>query len=680
MAEDLFSLSLEELQAVKITVATGGQQTLVDAPAVASVITAYDIVKSGASDIDDVLAAIPGLHVSVDPIGYQPVYIFRGIRTQLASQVQILINGIPSKALFQGTFHQLWGGMPVKSIARIEVIRGPSSSVYGADAMSGIINIITKNPQELSGTQIGGGVGSYDTADAWILHGSEWGEWGLGFTLEYHQTEGFDGLIEHDSQTNLDLVFGTSASLAPGEVSLSRQNLDMRLELQRDTFKLRIGLQHRSDWGIGPGLASALDPEVRIDSERWNLDVGYHDLPLGDDWQLTSVLSYYSTTHEKDNNLRLYPRGTNLGFGVLEDGLIANPEMFERHYRFDNSVFFNGFAWHKLRVGMGYGLSDMHEVRETKNFGINPQTGLPHNPADGLIDVTDTPYVFLPEENRENYYVSLQDIWKLADDWEFTAGLRYDYYSDFGDTINPRLALVWHSTEKLVTKLLYGEAFRAPSFAQLYLENTQFNFGNPDLEAETLSSLELAFDYSLNDTTHIRVNLFHYEWDDIIRSVPIPNTTAAQSHNVGKQIGIGFEAELLWQAHDDVRVRANYAYVDAEDDETGEATANVPANQLFVGINWNFISQWSLNAEFHSIMDRKRVAQDSRDDIDDYHLLHLSLQYGTSNQRWFTAISIRNVLDEDAREPSLWAPPVPNLPNDLPLPGRNYRAELSYNF
>ena len=232
---DLFNLSLLELQQIKITVATGQEQSIFEAPAVTSVITAEDILKSGASDIDEVLESIPGLHVSRNTTGYGPLYIFRGISTEFTPQVQVLINGIPIKALFRGSIHQIWGGMPVKSIARIEVIRGPSSAVYGADALSGLINIITKTPEELSGTQTGAAWASYESADAWLLHGSQLGEWGLSFTLEYHQTDGFDGLIEHDAQTNLDFVTGTSASLAPGNTSLSRENLDMRFELQKNT-------------------------------------------------------------------------------------------------------------------------------------------------------------------------------------------------------------------------------------------------------------------------------------------------------------------------------------------------------------------------------------------------------------------------------------------------------------
>src|SRR5690606_32168414 len=83
-----------------------------------------------------------------------------------------------------------------------------------------------------------------------------------------------------------------------------------------------------------------------------------------------------------------------------------------------------------------------------------------------LIDVSDTQCVFLPEDDRENYYFYVQDIWSFLNDWELTIGVRYDDYTDFGSTVNPRLALVWSTSHNLTTKLLYGEAFRAPSFSE----------------------------------------------------------------------------------------------------------------------------------------------------------------------------------------------------------------------
>ncbi|MEJ2442990.1 MAG: TonB-dependent receptor plug domain-containing protein, partial [Exilibacterium sp.] len=136
-----------------ISIATGQKQSIAKAPAVASVITADDILRSGATDIDDVLEMVPGLHVSRDHINYNPIYTFRGIYTSFNPQVLMLINGVPLTNLFHGDRNLMWGGMPVNGISRIEVIRGPGSAIYGADAFAGVINIITKTSGDIDETE-----------------------------------------------------------------------------------------------------------------------------------------------------------------------------------------------------------------------------------------------------------------------------------------------------------------------------------------------------------------------------------------------------------------------------------------------------------------------------------------------------------------------------------------------
>src|SRR3990172_3425491 len=128
-----------------VSIATGQRQLLSQAPSTASVITAADIESMGAADLDQVLETVPGLHVSNSPILYNPLYVIRGIYSAANPQVLVLINGIPITNLFHGDRNQIWGGMLVKHITRIEVVRGPGSALYGADAFADTINIITKD-------------------------------------------------------------------------------------------------------------------------------------------------------------------------------------------------------------------------------------------------------------------------------------------------------------------------------------------------------------------------------------------------------------------------------------------------------------------------------------------------------------------------------------------------------
>ena len=242
-----------------ISIATGIAQPIAKAPAVASVITDEDIKKIGATDLDEVLETVPGLHVARDVNGYNPLYVFRGIYAGFNPQVLVLINGIPITNLFHGDRNVVWGGMPVESIARIEVIRGPGSALYGADAFAGVINIVTKGVDDLSGFSVGAKLGSFNTRNFWVSGGGELGNLKVSAILEVSSTDGQDEVIDADAQTFLDLITGTNASNAPGEVNLSSDKVDFRLETVYQNFKFRAGAQIRSDVGDGSGPGQVLN-------------------------------------------------------------------------------------------------------------------------------------------------------------------------------------------------------------------------------------------------------------------------------------------------------------------------------------------------------------------------------------------------------------------------------------
>ncbi|WP_290659942.1 TonB-dependent receptor plug domain-containing protein [Aquabacterium sp.] len=138
-----------------VSIATGSRVPVSRAPAVATVITSQDIASIGATDLDQVLETVPGLHVARETQGFAPVYVIRGINLGFNPQVLLLINGIPMTTLYTGNRGGAWGGMPVENIARVEVIRGPGSALYGADAFSGVINVITKTSGDINGTEVG---------------------------------------------------------------------------------------------------------------------------------------------------------------------------------------------------------------------------------------------------------------------------------------------------------------------------------------------------------------------------------------------------------------------------------------------------------------------------------------------------------------------------------------------
>ncbi|MCV2369130.1 TonB-dependent receptor plug domain-containing protein [Roseateles oligotrophus] len=145
----------EELAAVYgdaelISIATGTRQPLRLAPSVASVITAADIKALGISNLERLLEGVPGLHVTRGGANYEPQYVMRGIVSGQTPQLLLLQNGQPMTTMLVGNKGQMWGDFPAQQIARVEIIRGPGSALYGAEAYSGVINIITKTAADLA--------------------------------------------------------------------------------------------------------------------------------------------------------------------------------------------------------------------------------------------------------------------------------------------------------------------------------------------------------------------------------------------------------------------------------------------------------------------------------------------------------------------------------------------------
>jgi len=645
-----------------VSIATGRKQPVAKAPAVASVITANDIKDMGAKDVIEVLETVPGIHVSSRAAGYNPIIVIRGIHSGFNPQVLMLVNGIPLTNLIFGNRGEVWAGMPVENISRIEVIRGPGSAVYGADAFAGTINIITKTAGEVDGIKSGVSVGSYNTHRGWLMYGGALGGWDLALALEVMDTNGQDEKVVSDAQTSLDALFGTSTSFAPGEINDGKESVDLRIDLSKGNWRLRGGYQVRRNVELGAGASDALDPYGEGESDRFNFDIVYTNENLADYWDIEARLSYFDVSTEVD--LVLFPPGS-FG-GAFPDGVIGRPDVYERHYRFDSSAFYTGIENHNIRVGAGYHYLDQYRIEETKNFFIlaTPLGPLPV-PLGGLVDVTNTmPYN--REEVREVSYLFVQDEWKLIRDWSLTAGVRYDHYSDFGDTVNPRFALVWDTAYNFTTKLLYGKAFRAPSFAEQFNINNPVAIGNDSLDPEIIDTYELAFDYVYSPHLRMGLNVFYYEMQDIIKFTPT-------AENTGDQTGQGLEFEFEWKASDDLSVRGNYAYQDSEDEDTNSDAANAPQQQLYLRADYRLTPTWSLNSQLNHVKDRARAFGDLRPDVDDYTTVDLTVRGKDLLPGLEVAFSVRNLTDEDVFEPSL-APGL--IPNDLPLAGRSIFAEI----
>jgi iron complex outermembrane receptor protein len=633
------------------------------------VITSRDIEAMGATDLDQALESVPGLHVSMSNIALKPIYSFRGIFTKENPEILMLVNGIPITNVFWGDRSQAWGGMPLENVSRIEVIRGPGSALYGADAFSGVINVITKTATEINGTESGVRIGSFNSRDAWIQHGGELGTLASAFYLRAGNTDGQKGIIQKDSQSAWDALYGTNASLAPGTINAERKAIDAHAELSKEAWRFRATYQKR-EVGSGAGLAGSLDPNARVSESRTYMDLNYEQANWVPNWDVSGVVGYYNIKEKlADPTITLFPAGATLPWGTFPNGMIGNPAHSEQHTHASVSAFYTGFEQHRVRVGTGFRIEDMYAVEETKNYDAT------FSPLPGIVDATGNPFlVYMLPHKRHLSYVFIQDEWGLAKDWALTAGVRHDKYSDFGGTTNPRLALVWDAAYNVVVKVMHGTAFRAPSFSELYAINNPVTIGSPSLKPETITTDELAFSWQATSALQSNLNFFKYEMRNII--LPVATAATPTYQNAGDQSGRGLELESTLDVTNNVRLTGSYSLQHSVDEHTGQDAGMAPHRRLFGRADWRFAPLWQLGTTVNNVADRAREPGDTRPQVPNYTTVNLTLRREKVVDGLDVNAMVSNLFNQSAWEPTFNAV---GMYSDLPLPGRAFYIQLKLN-
>ena len=706
MLEEEMALSFEDEY---VSIASGYEEVLSRAPAVASVITQKRIEAMGAKNLDDVLRSIPGMHIGISDHRFETIYSIRGIDTTTTDKALVLINSVPITQLFKGD--RGWSAdIPASTIKQVEVIRGPGSSVYGADAFSGVINVITKNGEDIDGLQVSGGAGSFDSSQASILFGKAYDTVDVVFAFDYYKTDGDeDRTVKKDRQTILDGNLGTNASLAsgpngPGAFQTQGEHFDIRVELSYDNWRVRAWNWIRRNMGLGPGEAQAIDSRGSFDTENYLVDLTYQPAPIRENMRFESTLSYMKVKSEA--YLKLFPPGTRLPLdsdgninrppnvvGVVNfpAGFIGGPSYEEEHTRLDAHLFITDIGDHRIRIGAGGSSARLFNIQDHKNngAGVLDQNTLNGDPLPSSVDHTYLTTVsgddaFMAANKRDLFYLSMQDQWYLSPYWDLTAGLRYDNYSDFGSTTNPRVALVWHPSYDLTTKLLYGHAFRAPPFSRLYLQNNPIIRANPDLSPEKIKMYELSVNYQINFDLQTRVSAFHYKIEDFIENIPVEGQTGLLSpENIGSREADGIEWEVSWAATDNLNLSGHYSHHNARDTKNGGPVSIAPRNKLFLMAEWQAVDRWSVNGIFNWISDTKRVEDDLRDPIDDYFIADLVVQHRLTDYDVEFELLVKNVFDTEATAPSPYDNNTPEgaaIPEDYPLESRSFFLNVSSKF
>lgn len=684
--EEFFSMSPAELSEISVTIASGTPKPVFRSAGSISVVTEEQIKTMGATTLSEVIETIPGIHTSVDALSQVPVYTVRGIGNESNSQILMLMDGTRINTPLHASM-DFGPDLPLAAIKRIEVIRGPGSAVYGADAFAGVINIITKKAPDIKGFQTGVRAGNWNTQSGWGQYGNYWNGWDFAANIQYQGTDGDSGrIIQADNQSQIDKLLGTQASHAPGAMNTQLKSINSHFNLRRKYWDIGFWANNTLTSGTRAGPGGTLDPNGNANGDQYLGDIRFSTEDWFDNWEFQSHLSYLNS--DVRANIHTFPANAKLPIGsdgdidfnstnftTFLDGTIDKLDYSQQIPSIELTSIFTGIDDHQLRFSTIFRYEDVFVDRHLTNYGRGTIDGnAPPTTVDGTLkDVTGTEFSFLKNTHRTIWSGVLQDEWQIANDWLLTSGVRFDHYSDFGNTVNPRLALVWDINRQLTGKLMYGRAFRAPNFYELSLQNNPSLTRNFSLRPETINTGELAFDYRPSSSLRTALNLYYYRLEDLI--APAPTGATLQYKNTGGQDGYGTEFEWNWQFSEQWNIFGNYAWQHSRNLSTDKRVTGIPQHQLYIAAIWHFLPKWQFQTQLKWIGARSRDPSDTKP-LNDYQTVDFTLRSSRLWEHVNFAASLRNAFDNNNFEPAR----LQGYPSNFPLPGRSFYLETSVDF
>lgn len=486
---------------IALVTATREEQHPFEAPATAVIITAERIQQRGYLDLKDVLADLPGFDLSTDVYGeFATLISQRGIGGN--NKLVLLLDGEEFTAP-SGKQFPFGNNVPVSLAQRIEVVYGPASANYGPDAF-GVINIITREAEEIDGVDVEARVGPDATWHGAIHFGRKLGEdaelilYGRRYVTDGQDLSGrYPELNYIRTDYPPDLVENRMAD------PVRDWNFYGKLRLG----DLTLGLLHSA---YREQLADGLIPQHYVYNEGafWGQSISRLYLQhrqTGERWELNTRASL--ATFEIDPEMSwFYLSEDGAGqFSTLKVHQYGKTSSFKA----ETQVRFHPSERLSLQGGLG--------VEEVTGLGVGDVYGAPFDPDEPLlIRNYGVPQAAL---SSRDYGAYLQVKWRPAATWHATLGTRYDYNTIYGGTHNPRLGLVYRPDERQAVKLLYGEAFIAPSYFDRYETWFLEEYGhiqNSELKPETMRTLELNYARNWRGLLETSLSLYHNQVDNLI--------------------------------------------------------------------------------------------------------------------------------------------------------------------
>lgn len=640
----LFGAEQDEM----VVTATGFAQKIQNAPASISVISKQQIEDKAYRDVTDALRDVPGVVVTG---GASSSDI--SIRGMVSQYTLFLVDGkrISTRSTRPNSdnsgIEQGWLP-PLESIERIEVIRGPMSSLYGSDAMGGVINVITKkvsNTKSWTGSVHG---------DATFQENRDSGD--LYQTNAYASGPLIDGLLGVKvsglfSRRQEDRIVNgyNEQRMRNGAVTLNvtpddKNDFDLDIARELQDRNSTPGMSTEAEVCRGATCTPNEKSETRYEHTTYALTHhGYYD-----DFNSTSYIQ-----QEISNNPEREMKAWNTTFNT------------------QNQIFLGD---HTLTVGGQYRYEKLRD------------NGNQLEAAQGLSKLT-----------RWSWALFSEDEWAMTDSFTLTAGLRMDKDENYGTNWTPRGYGVWHLNDQWTLKGGVSAGYKAPELRQSSASWGQVTgggrldgiiVGNPDLKPEKSLSEEIALLWDNGDNLNAGVTLFNTDFKDKITEVRRCNSSAdpacqignhrydfvSDRVNVDKANMRGVESTFGWEMVKDLNLTANYTFTESEQKSgqfSGKPLNKMPKHMFNTTLDWQatpdvgFWSRLNLRGKSSEYLSRTAMAQGTPS----YTQVDVGLRYHAAKDLLLTA-GVYNVFDKQ----------IDYATYDTILDGRRYTLGLTYNF
>ena len=670
-----------------VTVASRYAQTARQAPSIVTVLTDREIRERGFLTISDMLSSLPGIYVTMAPEGRSLAY-FRGVVAPDNNKFLLLVDGVP---WYDGVYTHAWIDeyIPLDNVRQVEIIKGPGSAIYGTNAFSGVINVVTYSADDLGGAFLRATGGTHGRHSAAFVMGdhvelSRGRTLGVAGTVRFLGTDG-DGLeVTPKGQHN---IHGTQP----------RRAMHAALRLQTEQLELSLtAVDYRHTYYTNP-QDDALDVLLQSMDE---FNLSYRDQFFNARYRIEisrnlALTPYLYLQHYDDP-------GSYAWFSDPE--LVTDPDSGEQSIEwratlvetFKETTRTGTGVEVQARPGVGHVLTggvgtEINKTLALEDVQYSDLTGQPENAGFSLDRGNDTAW---------DAFAYVQETWTALYWLELTGGLRFDMHSTAGPHISPRAGVLVVPGSATVVKLLYGSAFRAPTVREAYVSTDQdsdganiWTAGNPALAHERINTIEAELLTSPWRFLDLRGAVFYSSVSDEIdkREVdqPDPQLGDAYYDNFAGSDILGGEAEAVLNL-DVFELGGSWAATLAADRSTDRQQYEFPAHMAHLRATVRPADRLRASLLVDAFSKRPRAEWSPDAGLPDgapFTLVHAAIATDLLASGGVRAdLSVRNLLDteystliykDDANEVRDGAP---KYPNDLTGAGRTIVVGIEGEF